>query len=242
MNNLIIPPVELVTLDIGTTLTNKRVPISGYGVMFVAGEQNQSLDIKFNQTSNRPVNLHLGGEIRFKSEFEEFYVDTTSTGDINSVIAIIKDPNLITYKRSGNQITGHGKLKVYTITNPGAGNNISYTQPAGVRWRIITLSSLFTCDGATGNRQPRFTVEVGGREIIRTQSPGTLSAGQAAVLTLVSGGAIEDTPQPVSQLLACPNRLLLNNQSVIKTITGSIKSGDTYTNISLYVEEWQEDL
>lgn len=135
-------------------------------------------------------------------------------------------------------LDGQGALKVIVGANPGAGLEIAEAVPATVRWDLLSFAATFTTSAAAANRTPSLRFDAGGAVYGRFPVQTFVTASVAPVLTWAPG-APGISPAPlVTQQVAIPIGIRLQNGHIIRTVTNLIDAGDAYTNIRYLVREW----
>jgi len=140
-------------------------------------------------------------------------------------------------------LDGEGAALRIAITNPAAGADWSVTVPTGARWELVSASMLYTASAVAANRQPRLTVDDGTNIVFEGPSVAAITAGLAireswgagaggpVSADITTGGAVSS---------GLPNDLYLEGGWRVRSSTGAIDGGDTWTAGSLYVREWLE--
>lgn len=133
---------------------------------------------------------------------------------------------------------GAGALVAVVGANPGAGNNISETMPAGARRELISFRARLTASAVVANRFPRITLDDGSATPYYEAQDGA-----AALVASTSGNYIwaqgltatvnQNTfpaPLPINARLGAGHR--------IKTVTVGIDVGDVFDQIEYLLREW----
>ncbi len=135
-----------------------------------------------------------------------------------------------------------GRIVLITTTSAGGGFEISTNQPARVRWRFINFNVEFTADATGANREMYLRFLVGGVEVARFGARNIVTVNQNRIMNYSnSGGDVISTSGTLNPGFV-PGDFLLNNETVIETITQNMQVGDLFGDSKLLVEEWIEPL
>ncbi len=140
--------------------------------------------------------------------------------------------------QSESELSGHGKLKVITGTNPAAGAEISQTVPFSRAWKIKAINFGLTTDATAVTRLVRLIVTDGTNTIyvLAFSKTQTASATQSYYATEV--GTIQTATAGGKGFAGLPLDLILPEGYKILTGTGSLQAGDDFTAPILTVEEF----
>ena len=130
-----------------------------------------------------------------------------------------------------------GEMKTIIIPNPGAGNNFTYTVPAGVRLKVRGIAFHLVTDANVVNR----------RAIIRIVDPdGGISGAEWANAAITANLNVNITFAPNSRAATgilgaglsstLSSKLMLIPGDELQSIIQNIQAGDTLTKIYLLVE------
>lgn len=138
-----------------------------------------------------------------------------------------------------NALSGYGFTSATTFGNPGAGQEIVITVPAGAIWQVHSLSYQLVTSATVSNRQSRIAIDGGAAAstFFINDSLGTQAASLTNNYTFAEG-----EQRQVLQLDTWQNALPLNCRlrqgSRIRTLTTNLQIGDSYQAITAFVEEW----
>lgn len=137
-----------------------------------------------------------------------------------------------------HSLSGHGRLRVLSISNPSAGADISQAVPSGARWLPLALQATLTTDANVATRIP-FLLITDGSADLALAAHGYSSAASNAVQFSFSAGSHSHTGTPL-QTWSLIHPFHLYTGWTIGTETQSIQVGDQWSAIRLTVEEWLE--
>ena len=132
---------------------------------------------------------------------------------------------------------GRGLIRLIVGTNPAAGEEISETVPAGVRWRLISLRAILATNATVANRTPRLQLVDGAHPFFTSGVSATVTASTTSVFSFAVVGQ-EDTTSPSAAVQCIPDNLILLPDQKITTVTGAMEEGDNWDVPVLLVEEW----
>ena len=149
-----------------------------------------------------------------------------------------------------NRAYGSGIMRAITGTTPAAGTDFVETVPAGVQWRIVSISAIFATDASVGGRIVKLTMDGGAPpDFYRSRANGTLpGAGQPALITdtyvwsITDPGTLLATPlgPPLTfdLLVALAADIILGPGMRFKSDTLGIFPGDVWSAPTFLVEQW----
>lgn len=135
---------------------------------------------------------------------------------------------------------GRGTIREVAGTNPAAAAEIAETVPTNAQWRIIAVSAVFVADANTGNRRPSLTFTTGGNVLGRFLVAGNIVANETVRVTWASIGDAE-TVASQGNLGHLPEFNMLDQGTVIDTLTNNLQAGDDWAAPTLWVEEWIQE-
>jgi hypothetical protein len=143
----------------------------------------------------------------------------------------------------GNQfrspLEGPGFIYGFNVANPAAGNDFTQIIPALVRWRLKSIYALFTASAVAANRFPNWNLTLLTGGLYRGQAIAAVLASTNSLIIGIAGATY--TPPAEFQLIQyipIPPDLIMPAGSVISSFTPNKDVGDTWTNITLNIEEW----
>lgn len=134
---------------------------------------------------------------------------------------------------------GAGRVRSITGTDPAAGVELAETVPAGVRWRLLSLTANLVTSAVVATRVVRFLMDDGASMFFRTNGSAGQGASNAFQYSFASGASVPGTPS-VDILVPAPSALILSAGSRIRTSTQAIDPGDNWGPPQYLVEEWLE--
>ena len=135
-----------------------------------------------------------------------------------------------------------GRVRVVVVPDPAAAGDFTYTQPICTRWRLISVGFEFQTSGTAANRLVQLDIMMGTEVLIRSGLRGPIIASrtiQVSYFGVVGYAEVQDFRSMTGSL---PEKMLLNNEMVIRTVTTNIQVGDQFSHIRILVEEWIEPL
>jgi len=132
--------------------------------------------------------------------------------------------------------TGVPALEVVAVPAPGAGNEISFTQPGGTRSRIIGGSFIFTTSAAVANRTVTLQVNDISGAITWVTSRTVQAAGVARTYWLWTGDNMPADAAP-NFFLPIPADAYGDELNVI-SITTNIDVADAFTAVTLRLDNY----
>jgi len=134
-----------------------------------------------------------------------------------------------------SQASGPGEIISKQVGTVTAGDDISVTVPAAVRWKLRSLFGLLTASAAAANRVPLYAPS-DGTNLLAFNGPNvSQTANDAWYYLWGTIGISLLTSSPFS--FAIPD-LTYPTGYVIKTQTASLQGGDQWTLVNLQIEEW----
>lgn len=134
-----------------------------------------------------------------------------------------------------------GTLKVVTGTNPIAGQEVSDTVPFGKFWRLLAAEVTFVTSAAAASRFPKWVIDDGTTEVFRSSTPAAQTLSLTEFYQLCPGLGTSTFPAAGANAIVqsmCPSPLWLGPGFRIRTLTGSIDTGDDYGAPAYLVVEY----
>jgi hypothetical protein len=127
--------------------------------------------------------------------------------------------------------------RIYTVKNPGAGNDVTFPIPAHRAWELLGVAALLTPSGVAGNRRPVLTLRDSGNvTLAAVASPTLITAAQVTPVTWTNGQGAPVVVGGTAAWLPLPDDwYMMPSESL--TVTGHTDPGDTWTNIRVTVLE-----
>lgn len=127
--------------------------------------------------------------------------------------------------------------RIYSVPNPGAGNDITVPVPAHRAWQLLGVSVTLTASAIAGNRLPALTLRDGSNiTLAQITSPTAITANLAPRVSWVTGVGAANVVAASYAILTLPSPwYMLDAESL--TITGHTDPGDTWTNARITVLE-----
>jgi len=136
-------------------------------------------------------------------------------------------------------VSGAGRIRSITGTNPAAGAQISETVPAGVRWRFILATFGLTTDANVANRLVAVVFDDGVSTLAQVGDNATQAASQTHTYVVGAWGQISPFGAGIHSI-PIPEGLFLPAGARVRTTIGSGQVGDDFTAPQLLVEEFLE--
>lgn len=133
------------------------------------------------------------------------------------------------------EVTPQVTYKVVPVANPGTGNELTITVPAGKMWEVFCLNIGFTTSGVIADRLIKIVVKDGANEILITRPEITQNASLNITYIFTNVGTSSGVMSG-SMRTVLPT-LIVKTGAIIKTNTPGIDIGDLYSNSFFYVKE-----
>lgn len=134
-------------------------------------------------------------------------------------------------------VSESGFLQRVTVATPAAGADWTITVPAHTRWRVTAGTATLTTSATVANRIAQVKLDDGATAYFFGQPNQVVPASQTVSVNISRTSAPAATNNPnVSTLL--PPESLIPSGHRISSSTTNIQAADTYTAISIFVEEW----
>lgn len=135
-----------------------------------------------------------------------------------------------------------GRIVVVQSADPSKGNEINYTQPARVRWRLKSFVATLVTDVTVADRLPELVIFLGVHEVLRITAAQPLGADSTFIYGWHEGERALALTDQTSRITALPRNYLLNNQAIIGTLTVNLQGNDNWSAAVIVAEEWIEPL
>ena len=136
-------------------------------------------------------------------------------------------------------LEGPGNIYAFPVIAPGAGNDFNQAVPALTRWRIISIFATFTAAVAVANRFPNFSLALLAGVLYRGQAIAAITASTNAIIQGVPGFTyLPAAEAQLVQYIPIPPNTILTAGSFVSSFTPNMQGADTWTQITLNVEEW----
>jgi len=132
---------------------------------------------------------------------------------------------------------GPGASIEQTVGNPAAGADWSIAVPASAVWVLLTARASFVTSAAVANRIPRLQFFDGATLIMDVPTTAVITASQTCSLSWGAGGTSHN-PTGTLFSIGFPPAVRLNSTFTIRSTTTAIDAADQWSNIRLYVQEW----
>lgn len=138
---------------------------------------------------------------------------------------------------------GIGQLKTYTVANPAAGAEWTFTPVSGTRIRVRSVMASFTASATVANRFPTIQIRENVAGLNCGQYPSSFAVTATTVATVSAGSGVS-TPTALSNCvtISLPDDTFIGQNSntnfQLRTLTGNIQVGDQWSNIVIFGEEW----
>lgn len=143
---------------------------------------------------------------------------------------------------SGGGYRKRQPVAVQSLTNPGAGNDFSWTVPStlygsvpGGIW-IRTVTGLFTASVTVANRIPRLYVLVGGFVFAAGKAGVAIPASTSSERISWNAGSDSGQGPNNDQILSFPIDCIVPYGAVIESVTVGLQAGDTWTSVTIGYE------
>ena len=134
-------------------------------------------------------------------------------------------------RTTGAHVAGTGEHKTVQIASPAAGQDFTVTVPAGKTWKVNIVRAVLTAASGGGTRTVSFD--------FRRQ--GTLNFFSVNGALSIAGGAVGLTTMFPGGGVLLPGNLVLNAGDMIASYTSGMVSGDAWSQITVTVEEWDDN-
>jgi len=135
-----------------------------------------------------------------------------------------------------------GRIVAHNIGAPGMGADFQIVMPIRTRWRIMAVYAWMTTAADVVDRRASLTIGLGANIYVIIPLRDVFTASNNYTCCWFSGA---DQPPITGDLIHVgnlPEKLLVNNQMVIASVTDNIQLGDEWDHIWALVEEWIEPL
>ena len=145
--------------------------------------------------------------------------------------------------RQLSPVEGPGFLRALTITGISAGHDWTISMPSNTRWRVQTIYAVLSTSGTAGNRLPQLFFGIGANNVDQIPAPAAIPASTLAQISWQAGGSVESDTEP-SYNSPLPNNLIIASQASanIASNTVGIQAADQWASVSIWVEEWLDNV
>jgi hypothetical protein len=140
-------------------------------------------------------------------------------------------------------VEGPGWIHTLAITTPAAGADWGMTTIPGGRYRIISITGVFTTSNAVASRLVTVQLLNDTLGVAGEWSAGVTQAASTAEHYTFSDAPL--SPQASGNLalmVPLPVSLRLKNPEQVQAATASIQAGDQWSALSMLVEEWLDNV
>ncbi len=139
-------------------------------------------------------------------------------------------------------IFNQGNVKGFTVTNPAAGANFTYTIPHGKRWRIQSISLTLTTDANVASRKVQLTFALTGSLIgcVTASFPQIASLAYRYFFERIPTSYTTVTNNRAQQVLITD--VLFEGEVTIASAVENIQATDQISDIVIYVEEFLQPI
>lgn len=132
-----------------------------------------------------------------------------------------------------------GLISNTPVTNPGAGNDFTFTVPGanGCRSRVIGVCGLLTTSAVAGNRQTSLLFQSGGSTLYRVVVGATQAASLAIRYSWGAGGPTQTVVAANNIATGLPVEWLLEPNQTISSATAGLDAGDAWSQILVTTED-----
>lgn len=127
---------------------------------------------------------------------------------------------------------------IKTVTNPGAGNDFGFVQPANIISRLIALTVVFATDGTGANRTPMIIIGDGTDELVHAIVSKDVVASKIWTIDWNILGTLYENPTSSQQTIPIPDHIWIYPGYTIDSSTNNIQAGDTYTNVRIWFHQY----
>lgn len=121
------------------------------------------------------------------------------------------------------------------ISNPGAGNEFTFTVDDNFIYNIVAIFYTFTGVGGVGQRNTLLSLTDGVNTIARFGTTNTIGAGEAFQVCWQNSGVVLENNTSTIQINPIPANIFIYPGYNLATITTGGEAGDTFTAIILWV-------
>ena len=134
-------------------------------------------------------------------------------------------------RTTGAHVAGTGEHKTVQIASPSAGQDFTVAVPTGKTWRVNIVRAVLTAASGGSTRTVSFDFRRQGSLNFFSVN-GALSVGGSAagLVTMFQGGSVN-----------LPGSLVLGAGDTIASYTSNIAAGDAWSQITVTVEEWDDN-
>ncbi len=134
-------------------------------------------------------------------------------------------------------LKGPGFLSTATASDPAAGAEISISVPSRSQWKVHCGTFQLVTSATVGPRRIGLELFQSPSTVMRSGASVEIPENTTVKITMLPG--IQATQLANGNIIIpLPNELIINNGATLSTVTAGLDSGDQYSAINLFVEEW----
>lgn len=157
------------------------------------------------------------------------------------------------YLNSSVPLSWPGAVPIRTVDGPGVYNIITaggvpapgaewiITVPAGMRFRVVSVSAALTTSAVVANRSPNLVIDDGVNILAEIPSTNAQAASTTARYTWMDGGVFAVAPAGLN-LAPLPGNCILMAGSRVRSLTTLLDVADQWTNAFQLTGLWLEPL
>jgi hypothetical protein len=135
-------------------------------------------------------------------------------------------------RTTGAHIAGTGEHKTFQIASPSAGQDFTIAVPTGKSWKVNIVRAVLTAAAGGSTRTVSFDFRrQGSLNFFSVNGALSVGGGVAGLVTMFQGGTVN-----------LPCTLVLSAGDTIASYTSGIAAGDAWSQITVTVEEWDDNL
>lgn len=120
------------------------------------------------------------------------------------------------------------------VSDPGAGNEISFTLGDNLIYNLIAITYKLTTNAGGGNRQTSWFISDGTNILARFGTSQKTAGGVIQLVSWVNSPAFASDAANVIHMNVIPGNMVLYPGYVLESITALIDGADTYTDVFLW--------
>lgn len=121
------------------------------------------------------------------------------------------------------------------ISNPGAGNELTFTVDDNFIYNIVAVFYTFQAVGGISDRNTLLSLTDGVNTIARFATNNVISAGETFQVCWQNSGVVLESNTSTIQINPIPPNVFIYPGYNLASITGNKEAGDLYTSIILWV-------
>jgi len=139
-----------------------------------------------------------------------------------------------------NSLEGGGFIRTINGTTPAIGIEFIETVPAGARWQLLSIFSIFNSSATNIQRRTVLFINSGGGTGGVYAQEGTVGPNDGKVQMWAPGLPAQAVAAGYDQMCPLPNELLLLPGDYFQSLTNQLQPADWYTAPRYTVREWLE--